>query len=325
MRRNPFQPIYDICNEQNSKFKLANLPELPRYIDVELTNSCNFKCLFCATGTGQQKRKKGFMSDEVFSRIIEETKQQKIPIRFVRWGEPSLHPNFIEYIREASKSGLLTHMTTNGSIFDEQKIESLISIPLNSIKFSFQGINRKTYLEMRNIDFFNNLLETISFLFKKRKDKLYPYIHLSTTVTYEPEEEITAFKERVTPICDSFQVGRTVLEHISIEKVRLNNQDKDRLAFLKKRESVIKVHAECAQVFDVLSVNWDGSVSSCCRDYDNFMIVGDIKTQTLREIWNSSKINAYRKLLADMKHDRLPLCRTCYDLNQLRIPFVQNL
>lgn len=325
MRENPFKPLYDFCNLQNTKYKLTHLPEVPRYLDIELTNTCNFKCLFCPTGTGQQRRKKGLMSDEVYCKIINEAKQQQIPIRFIRWGEPILHPKHIEYIREANKNKLLTHLTTNASLLDDDKIDALIDIPLDSIKFSFQGVDRKSYSEMRSIDFFNKLIEIIALFYKKRGDKKYPYIHVSTTITYESKKDVDAFKKKISAISDSHQVGRTVLEHIDIDKVRLNDHEKERLRFLKEQESVIKIHAECHQVFDVLSINWDGSVSACCRDYDNMMIVGDIKTQTLHEIWNSSRLDTYRKLLAEMKHELLPLCCSCYDLNQLRIPGIQEL
>ena len=42
-RNNPFQPIYDICNAGDSKAKFAALPPFPRLIDVEMTNTCNFR------------------------------------------------------------------------------------------------------------------------------------------------------------------------------------------------------------------------------------------------------------------------------------------
>ena len=30
----------------------------------------------------------------------------------------------------------------------------------------------------------------------------------------------------------------------------------------------------CNEAFDKLSINWNGDVTLCCEDYDNFMIVG---------------------------------------------------
>ena len=110
MRLNPFKPIYAECNEGNSRQKIDNLPIFPRCLDIELTNLCNFKCLMCPTGTGAHQRKKGLMSDAVFDKIIDEIKKYKTPLRFIRWGEPTLHPIYHELHRgksyECSRRGV---------------------------------------------------------------------------------------------------------------------------------------------------------------------------------------------------------------------------
>ncbi len=42
---NPFRPLYDLCNSPKGE-----LIDFPRMIDVELTSSCNYRCLMCPTG-----------------------------------------------------------------------------------------------------------------------------------------------------------------------------------------------------------------------------------------------------------------------------------
>jgi hypothetical protein len=55
------------------------------------------------------------------------------------------------------------------------------------------------------------------------------------------------------------------------------------------------------------------------------MIVGDLHKQSLQEIWHSKKMDAYRKLLSQMKHDALDVCRNCYDNMSLQEPGIQNI
>lgn len=322
-RINPFNSVYEICNSGNSRYKLNKLPEFPRYIDIELTNTCNFRCLMCPTGTLSQKRKKGFMKDQIYYQILDELKEYKSPLRFVRWGEPTLHPKLLDYIQAAKNLGLLCHLNTNGQLLDEDKIQQLIDIPLDSIKFSFQGVDQKTYREMRNIDFYSELLALIKLLYRKRGKKESPYIHVSTTITYETKEQTKKFKELVTGFSDFVTIGRTVLEHIDVHMVKLSKGEKNTLKQLKMKESVIKKHPECPEVFDKLSINWDGTVSACCRDYDNKMVVGDIRANSLSEIWYSKKFSFYRKMLVDMRHDELELCKSCYDFQSLQTPGLQ--
>lgn len=324
MTENPFQPVYEACNAGKSKAKLANLPAFPRLIDVEMTNTCNFRCLMCPTGNFSQKREKGFMADEVFYKILEEIRSHKTPLRFIRWGEPLTHPRILDYIRACHDADVLTHINTNGSKMSDDMMDALLNIPLDSLKFSFQGVDRKSYAEMRNIDFYDDLTKTIRGLYEKRGARLRPFIQVSTTITYEDKETVSKFKAALGPYCDSLNVGRTVLEYVDLNAVRLRPHELEELKRLKQLESVIKVHPECPEVFDKLSINWDGKVTACCMDSDNVMVVGDIREQTLIDIWTSDIMTQYRKILADMRHDDLPLCKSCYDTHGLSVPGLQD-
>lgn len=319
-RSNPFQPIYDICNEGGSRQKLANLPEFPRMIDIEMTNTCNFRCLMCPTGNFSQKRDKGFISDEVFYKILDDIRPYRTPLRFIRWGEPLTHPNIVAYLRDAEAAGSLSHVNTNGSKLTEEMMDALIAIPLSSLKFSLQGVDAKSYGEMRNIDFFDGLLETIRCFNEKRGDRPLPYTHISTTITYESPEQVRAFDEGVRGLVDKVSIGHTVLEWVDLNAVRVRPHELETLKWLKQQESLVKIHPECPEVFDKLSINWDGSVTACCGDSDNLMIIGDVMKNSIMEIWESEQLNHYRRLLADMRHEELPLCRTCYDYHGLHAP-----
>jgi radical SAM protein with 4Fe4S-binding SPASM domain len=274
----------------------------------------------CPTGVGMDKRKKGYLNESLYSKLIQEIAPYKTPIRFVRLGEPLLHPHLLKFIEQAVNYNIPVHLNTNGSVLDQKMMESFIRIPLTSIKFSFQGVDEQSYEEMRNINFFKDLCNKIQQLSLTRGDKLFPYIHVSTTTTSETDEQINKFTSFFRPLVDQVSVGKTVLEHIDLENNKLKIEEKNRLAQLKERESVSKIHPECPEVFDKLSINSDGTVSACCRDYDDLMIVGDFNKSTLKEIWSSETLNRYRELLADMKHDSIPLCQSCYDYQNLHPP-----
>lgn len=325
-RTNVFKKVYELCDSGEPMDKYKNLPEFPRYIDIELTNKCNYKCLMCPVGTGQIKRERGFMSDETYSKILNEIKKYKTPIRFIRWGEPTLHKNFIEYIRQAKELGIICHFNTNGTLLSEENMKQLVEIGLDSMKFSFQGVDEKSYSEMRNSNLFNTLVDKIKMFYKIRGDKQYPYIHVASTITYETKSQVEGFKEYMKDYCDLVTIGRTILEHIDIEKVNLTEEEKETLLKLKTKESVVKKQINCCpEVFDKLSINWNGDITACCGDYDNKMLVGNINNNSLLEIWNSSKINNFRKILSEKKYEELELCKSCYDYMQIETPGLQEI
>jgi radical SAM protein with 4Fe4S-binding SPASM domain len=312
MRKNPFQPIYDQCNSGNSKEKLKNLPAFPRYIDIEMTNTCNFTCIMCPTGNNMQKRKKGFMKEAIFNKIIDEISEYQTPLRFIRWGEPTMHPKIIEFLKSCNDKGIITHMNTNGSYMDEEMIQKLLDVPLDSLKFSFQGVDRFSYEEMRNIDYYDELLTVIENVHRMRGEAEKPYIYISTTTTYEDKKLISSFKKEMEKIADQVGVGETVLDYIDMDTIKLKDKDRERLEWLKTQESVQKVHPECPEVFDKMSINWDGTVTACDGDFNNVMLLGDLNKQSLAEIWTGEAMQHYRSMLADMRHDELALCKHCY-------------
>lgn len=319
-RTNPFAPLYAFCNEGNSKQKLANPAEFPHIVDIELTNLCNFRCLMCPTGNHSQSRPQGMMPEEVFYRILDEIRGRKLGLRFIRWGEPLMHPKIVEFLTAAKKDGHLVHLNTNGSYLTPEMADRLLEIPIDSLKFSVQGVDRDSYREMRNVDFFDKLMETATMLHAKRGKCERPFLQISTTVTYESKELQDAFIERVSHVCDATNIGATNFDWLDLKAVRLKPAEVELLKSLMQQDSVQRVHPECPEVFDKLSVNWNGLVTACCMDSNDLMVVGDVKEQSLAEIWKSERLNEFRRMLADMRHDEMELCKHCWDTHNLFVP-----
>ncbi|MBF0624149.1 MAG: radical SAM protein [Magnetococcales bacterium] len=322
-RPNPLAAVYDAANRGTPAEKLAALPPLPRFIDLELTNTCNFRCLMCPTGTHLQQRKSGFMSRAVFERLLDQVRGPRIPLRFIRWGEPTLHQRFLEFLTAAKATGLTCHLNTNGSHLEADLLAALVALPLDAIKFSFQGVDPRSYREMRNTDFFDELLERIRTLHRLRGTGPAPFIQVSTTITYETREQVARFRAQVAPWADQVTVGRTLLSHLEVDRMKCSPAEKQTILWLQGQESVKKTHKKCPEIFDKLSVNWDGTVSACCGDYNNQMVVGDLMREDLAAVWHGPAITHYRTLLAAMRHQELPLCRTCYDYMGLETPGLQ--
>ena len=71
----------------------------------------------------------------------------------------------------------------------------------------------------------------------------------------------------------------------------------------------------CPEVFNKLTILWDSRVSACCGDADGQMVVGDLKTESLEQIWNSRNLKDFRNLILLGKHfEVLPVCKSCFDL-----------
>jgi hypothetical protein len=56
----------------------------------------------------------------------------------------------------------------------------------------------------------------------------------------------------------------------------------------------------------------DGSVTHCCYDYDGAQPIGDMKTQTVREILESDTVTGYMDAFKNKDWETLPRCGECY-------------
>lgn len=79
----------------------------------------------------------------------------------------------------------------------------------------------------------------------------------------------------------------------------------------QKPEAVeLPLHMGCDRPFQRLHVNYLGQVVLCNMDWKFEVVAGELRTQTIEEIWNTPLLLNYRRnLLA--KNRNMPLCRRC--------------
>jgi MoaA/NifB/PqqE/SkfB family radical SAM enzyme len=309
-RENPFRSIYDSEHFKTVLMNKDEICEFPFLVDIELTNHCNLKCIFC--GQQAMTREKGFISEGTFQKIIDECSLHSTPVRFIRWGEPFLHEKIIDFCKYTKSKDVPLHITNNGLVIKESDMRALIDMEVDSLIFSFQGTTKEQYEIMRNNKLYDKLTSNIHKLIKMRGNKSKPFIHISSTITDESGIEKENFINAWGHIVDSVDIGKTNLSRIPDHKIE-STETVDKVKTLREQEAIKKEYRPCNEVYQKLSVNWDGKVTCCCGDYDDFLIVGNISDDTLYNIWNNSKeLKAFRELLDNMLHRSLSLCSTCY-------------
>ena len=289
--RNPFRKIYDSPVFKDAKGKPTNMPLI---LDIEPTNNCNLKCDFCARQI--MKRPTGYMDYGLYTKIINECAKYNIAVKFSRWGEPFLHPKIYCMLNYAYMKGLITHITTNGILCDIKRLQHVYSI-----NFSFQGTSEKEYQELRNNEMYDEIVNKINILAKKSHR---PAIGITTTVQPgTPEANIMKFVNYWIKRVEQVSWGYTYYGH-------LDKKDKQLWEGRKK---------PCNDLFTRMSIDWDGTISACCADYDRKMVIGRLgwnygnkfPKDTLKDAWNSDKMNAYRKLMSEGKINDIKLCSKC--------------
>jgi len=274
----------------------------PLYLDIEPTNICSLNCKFCVGK--QMKRPKGKMSLELFEKLCRYAKGFDVKgVRFLRWGEPMLNEDIVAFVTIAKKYGLLTHMTTNGLHLDHRKAHNLAEAGLDSIIVSMQGLTKQEYEKLRG-PYYDQMFTGLLMIAEARNQTgpSKPFITVSTTTTDESEEDVTEFVDNMMNIADDVCVGATWFRRL---------EDKGPVKEFLPRARKLARRFRCQEVMIKLSIDWDGTISPCCLDYDRQLSIGTFPEMGLKEAWNHRDTLAIRDLLTNKRQDLFTLCSTC--------------
>ena len=70
----------------------------------------------------------------------------------------------------------------------------------------------------------------------------------------------------------------------------------------------------CPYLFYSLCVNSDGTVSACLMDWNHQLLIGDLKCQSLWEIWNGQRLREMRENHLMLQRGTYHTCRNCGQL-----------
>jgi sulfatase maturation enzyme AslB (radical SAM superfamily) len=107
--------------------------------NLSITNVCNRKCVYCFANDTRNEFGKTLMDDETFEKALEYLRRSDIKQTRLLGGEPTLHPEFIQFIKRALEQDFGISLFTNGLMTEEvsaflQTIpEGKLSILLNTI------------------------------------------------------------------------------------------------------------------------------------------------------------------------------------------------
>ena len=214
-------------------------------------------------------------------------------------GEPLLHPQIIDFIKEADKYNLKVNLTTNGTLFHKWSKELATCKNLNKINFSLHSENKKeNYLE----DIFNHV-----------KD-----LSPNTTVIYRLWTlNNNQLDKKSTEIVDKIK-NYYSLSTETVDKIKNENNikiyphiyvDKDN----KFEWPTINQHKSCGYCYALktqIAILVDGTVVPCCLDAEGVIQLGNIFKDSLEDIIKSTRYMTLQKSFQDRKPSE-ELCLSC--------------
>ncbi len=139
-------------------------------IKIDVCGICNQRCIFCPNAI--QNKHHGNIDDQLFCEIIHDAYHAGArELAISATGEPLLNTKLEEYITKAKKLGYeYVFINTNGVLLNECRAKSLMECGLDSIKFSINAGDPKTYCLVHGNDNFNAVIENIKKFGQLRRD-----------------------------------------------------------------------------------------------------------------------------------------------------------
>ena len=263
----------------------------PDIVQIESTNLCNAKCVFCPRD--EMHRRQGVMDMDLFKKVVDECAALGIThVRVHNYGEPFLDRQLVEKVRYAKSRGIAeVGMISNGSLITEDIARGMIEAGLDAINISVDAAGKETFERTRVHLDYDTVIGNIRTLARLRREmgRTRPKLILSFVRQNNSADEQNFIREW-SQIADKIHI--TDLHNWA---GTLNAQS--------------DVRFPCYRMWLTFTVLWDGRVSLCCADFDGRHILGDLRTSTIEEIWNGPAYRAVRR--EQLENGGPQICRSC--------------
>lgn len=293
---------------------------MPPAISIELTNRCNLSCPECASGSGLMKREQGFMEHDLYEKIITELQPYLYYVNLYFQGEPMLHPRFFSFLN--LPDSIYSVVSTNGHYLSEENSARLAGSGLTKLIVSLDGMDQTTYKEYRkngNFDEVTGGIRNVSAAIKKQGSGL--KLEIQFLVSRINEHQMAQVRKFAGELNASVKFKSMQVLHTGDINKWLPSDLKFR-RYKTDADGQVRTNSSlpdrCMRLWFSPVVTWDGKVLPCCFDKDAEFVMGDMKKESFRTIWNGRAFEEFRKMVLQGRK-KIGICRNCTSGINLKI------
>ncbi len=271
----------------------------PIHIEVENIYGCNLNCVHCARQYVSAK-KLNIMDFSLYKEIIDQatamgTKSMGLSI----WGEVFLDKDVFPKIRYAREKGIIDiRLHSNGILITDKIAENIVTAGVTWMSVSIDALSKEIYQKNRIGDF-NKAISSLGKLInaKMKLRSLLPSIRVSFVKTSINEHQADEFTRVYGQYFD------VAIQHF-IDPGKLMPKE------LNPKVMLLSDKTQCFENFYKVFIRTDGTVVPCCEDIQSQIILGNIRQNSLGEIYNGSVAKELRKQHLD-GNIKNALCKKC--------------
>ncbi len=218
---------------------------------------------------------------------------------------------FFDGVKYLRKYDMNYGFFTNGSLLDSHKAQMLFELGgLSKVNFSVCGYDKEIYesvmIGLKRDEAYKNILNFLQLKNSLKQEKK-PIVGISTVKTNVNKKDMQKFCK--------FWLHQKGVDHVITAELwdRVGGNQTDEIGRLGLFHKSNRWLMPCRQLWGSINIYFDGRVSPCCEDNDmRELIIGDMNTQTLEEIYSSDILQNLRSLHLSNKRRAHKICGNCY-------------
>jgi MoaA/NifB/PqqE/SkfB family radical SAM enzyme len=314
----------------------------PLYVKVKVNYGCNLKCEMCKHW--RENREPPISMDRFKETLTDLAELGCKKIHF-SGGEPMLRPRLAELVDHSTNLGMRVTMTTNGTLVTKEKAKAFIEAGLRGVNVSIDSPVRKIHEKIRGVEGSYKLTTKAVSLFNKYSHKGKLTVRINTVVSRDNYFSLATLPDLAHELgadgINLIPVDDHCGEHLSMRKkdialfneeiapqiekraneLGINIADEDAFPF-GRDESEVRLGRAGRYAFGYYSkhpcfapwshslIDFNGFVYVCCMTREQIPPLGDLKTQSFKEIWEGAGYQAVRQ---KMHPPSLKPCQRCDD------------
>jgi MoaA/NifB/PqqE/SkfB family radical SAM enzyme len=273
--------------------KWSYVAPFPLHVDFEASFRCNLKCPMCFR-PHLDRKDYGDMDFALYKKGIDECADNGLYSIRLSWrGEPTMNPRLPEMVAYAKERGVKeVSFITNGTNLTDDLSRSLIQAGLDYVTVSVDGLKHH-YDAIRKPSTYEGVTERIAALYclKESLGGGYPRIKVQGIWRYL-EEDPASFYDHFKDITDH-------VDYDPYHDYSTTNYKQDEMAI-------------CQYPWQRITITWTGEIPLCITDWNMAQPIGDLRTQSITEVWRGEAMNRYRALQLEHRRMEIAACRRCY-------------
>lgn len=196
-------------------------PAPPYELELMPTNrKCNLNCVYCWQ-RAEEEVLSNQIADKKYLELIDQAAELGIEeVAITGGGEPLMFDSFGGLVRKIKKRSMYGSLVTNGTLFDEELVSTMVKMGWDKISISLDGARAETQNALRGNNSFKRVISGLKMIkrFKDQFNQEKPQLWLDPVLCNRNYQEIPLFIE----LAGKFDIFGVHFQPLTVYKQEMN-------------------------------------------------------------------------------------------------------